>query len=87
MKSSSHTIVGIHVRDRRKRVPGVQALLTKYGCHIRTRLGLHEASETVCDPAGLILLEMTGDKKTLDAFVKEVSALDGVDVKKMAFPH
>jgi hypothetical protein len=30
---------------------------------------------------------LAGDRKDIDAFVKEVSSLQGVDVKKMTFPH
>jgi hypothetical protein len=87
MKKPGHVIVGIHVRDRIRKVPDIQKILSKHGCAIKTRLGLHEVSESFCDPAGLILLEMAGDKKSVDAFVKEVSALAGVEVKKMTFSH
>jgi hypothetical protein len=87
MRIQGHVIVGIHVRDRIRKVPEFQKILSKHGCAIKTRLGLHEVSGDFCDPAGLILLEMAGDRKSVDAFVKEVSALDGVEVKKMTFTH
>ena len=38
-----HIIFGVHVTQRVDNVPAVQAVLTKYGCNIRTRLGLHDA--------------------------------------------
>jgi hypothetical protein len=87
MKKSSHVIVGIHIHDRVKQAPALQKLLSEYGCRIKTRIGLHEASEEFCSPTGVIILEMIGDGKTLEAFVRRAGAIDGVDVKKMIFPH
>jgi hypothetical protein len=87
MKKPGHVIVGIHVLDRIRKVPDIQKILSRHGCAIKTRLGLHETADGFCDPAGLILLEMAGDRKAIDAFVKEVSSLQGVDVKKMTFSH
>ena len=37
-------IMGIQVGDREQEAVKVQELLTKQGCIIKTRLGLHEAS-------------------------------------------
>ena len=48
-----HTIFGIHISQRTENVPAVQAVLTKYGCNIRTRLGIHDADATSCSPSGL----------------------------------
>jgi hypothetical protein len=84
---SSHFIVGIHIHDRMKQAPALQRLLSEYGCHIRTRLGLHDTGGNFCSPAGVILLELTGDRKTVDAFVGKAGAIEGVDVKKMIFTH
>jgi len=55
------TIMLILVGKRRESAVAVQKLLTDYGCYIRTRLGLHDASETVCADDGLIILELVGD--------------------------
>jgi hypothetical protein len=84
---SSHFIVGLHIHDRMKQAPALQKVLSEYGCHIKTRIGLHEASEEFCSPAGVVLLEMVGDRKALEAFVRRAGAIDGVDVKKMIFSH
>jgi len=56
------TIMLILVGKRRESAVAVQKLLTDYGCYIKTRLGLHDASETVCADDGLIILELVGDK-------------------------
>jgi hypothetical protein len=85
--NSGHFIVGIHIHDRMKQAPALQKLLSEYGCRIKTRIGLHEASEEFCSPTGVVLLEMIGDRKTLDEFVRRAGAIDGMDVKKMVFSH
>ena len=48
-----HTIFGIHISHRTENVPALQATLTKYGSHIWTRLGIHDADATSCSPSGL----------------------------------
>ncbi len=78
-----HIIFGIHVNQRVKDIPAVQGLLTKYGCNIRTRLGIHDADETMCSPSGLILVDVFGQE--CEDFYKELVALAGVNVQRMDF--
>ena len=80
-----HHIFGIHVINRPENVPPVQACLTKYGCNIRTRLGIHDASETSCSPSGLILVDVFGEDATVEAFYKELAEMKGVELKRMDF--
>jgi hypothetical protein len=78
-------ILGIRITDRVKEVSDVQHILTKFGCSIRTRLGLHEVKDDFCSRSGMIILELTG---TRDEFVKlenELLKVDGLEVKKMVF--
>ena len=56
------TVLGIRIEDRVKEAGEVQKVLTKFGCSIKTRLGLHEVSNDFCSSSGLILLELTGPK-------------------------
>ena len=84
---NDHLIFGIHVKKRLKRAGQVQELLSEYGCHIRTRLGLHEASPGVCSPDGLILLEMIGDRAACRELATKLAAVDGVEVHTMEFTH
>jgi hypothetical protein len=70
-----------------RRAEEVQKALTDCGCQIRTRVGLHDASEDYCSPNGLILLEVVGPAGTLAAMVKRLKGIPGVDVKKMVFGH
>ena len=79
-----HTIFGVHITDRVKNVPAVQAILTKYGCNIRVRLGLHDTSEDRCSPCGLVLLEVIGAEAE-DLF-NELKTVEGVNVQRMDFP-
>jgi hypothetical protein len=79
-----HLIVGVHVTNRVKDVPKIQAILTEYGCNIRTRLGLHDADETRCSPGGVILLELVGDATRCGQLARKLAAVKGVEVRKMA---
>ena len=83
----NHVILGVHIDDRIKEVPDVQKILTKYGCQIKTRIGLHHVDEKFCSPRGLILLELYGDEKILGEMTDTLSKLDGVEVQKMVFKH
>jgi ACT domain-containing protein len=86
MEKLRHVVLGIHITDRVQHVPDVQSLLTKYGCSIRTRLGLHNTGR-FCSPNGLILLEMAGDEEPIWQLMEELEAIEGVDVQKMVFEH
>lgn len=78
-------IIGILIPDRVKDAVKIQQALTKYGCSIKTRLGLHEASSETCACNGLIILELTGKKEEWDALEKELKAVEGVKIQKMSF--
>ena len=82
MKTSTKTILGVHVAQRTKHTAKVQKILSDYGCSIRTRVGLHDAAEGVCSPNGLILLEVVNKASELAAALAKVP---GVTVKKMVF--
>lgn len=86
-KSGNHYIIGIHISNRVKHVPSVQTVLTEFGCYIKTRLGLHEASDSTCSPNGLLIVELVGGESKAEEFVKTLSAIEGVDVQKMVFTH
>lgn len=84
----SRIILGIKVDSRRDDATSVQTLLTEYGCFIKTRLGLHNASDerTMCSEDGLILLEfiLNADKEALE-LEQKLEALGSVHVRKMVF--
>jgi hypothetical protein len=84
---AKHIIIGVHVTDRMIEAGAVQAVLTKYGCSIKTRLGLHHVDADFCSPRGLILLEMTSDEAVCAEMAHRLAAIEGVEVKKMVFDH
>lgn len=49
-------ILGIHLANPAKAGEKLQDILTKYGCTIRTRMGLHNDEEDGSE--GLIILEL-----------------------------
>lgn len=76
----THTIIGIHLTNRTEEAAGLQQILSKYGCSIKTRIGLHETSEGQCSPGGLILLEVISKA---DELIQELSGK--FEVKTMQF--
>ena len=78
-------ILGIHITDRVKEVSEVQSILTKFGCTIKTRLGLHEVKDDFCARSGLILLELTGSREEFIKLENELLMVKGLEVKKMVF--
>ncbi|MGM0497952.1 MAG: hypothetical protein ACQESJ_08545 [Bacteroidota bacterium] len=78
-------ILGVVITDRKKEAGEVQKVLTKYGCSIKTRLGLHEASNENCSNEGLILLELIGDFKEMDNLEEELQKIEGTQTQKMSF--
>ncbi len=80
-------ILGIHIKNRAQEATKIQCILTKYGCSIKTRLGLHEVTEDHCSTNGIILLELTGSVEECNKLENELHALSGVEVKKMVFEY
>jgi hypothetical protein len=78
-------VLGIQITEREHAASKVQASLTKFGCSIKTRLGLHDATYEGCSPEGLILLELSGDTTEFYKLENELLAIDGVNVRKMVF--
>ncbi|MDG5814201.1 hypothetical protein QA601_03860 [Chitinispirillales bacterium ANBcel5] len=82
-----HYIVGVHITDRVKHVPDVQDIFTKFGCFIKTRVGIHDTSDNACSPNGLVLIELLGDDGKFGEFTDALCKIEGVEVKHMVFDH
>jgi hypothetical protein len=78
-------ILGILIKHRQQNILLVQDILSKFGCSIRTRLGINISHEYKVSDAGLILLELTGDIKEMDKLEDALSDLHEVQVNKMVF--
>lgn len=78
-------ILGLMVKHREKMATRMQGIFTKYGCSIKTRLGLNEIDIPGQGEAGLIILELMGDMEECMRLENELHTLDGVMVRKMIF--
>lgn len=76
------SIIAIKLSPRNSVAPKVQEVLTEYGCIIKTRLGLHEASKDKCSSAGLILLDLLNDDKDkIKNLLKDLNSIEQVTAK------
>jgi hypothetical protein len=78
-------VLGIYVSERVQKVNQIQPILTKFGCSIKTRLGLHETDGENCSKNGLMVLELSGDPAEFVKLENELLRVEGLDVKKMVF--
>ena len=82
-----HIILGVHIHNRDENAVRVQQLLTEYGGHIKTRLGLHEVGDGKNSNGGVLLLELVGDEARCGELAAKLGAIIGVEVQKMEFSH
>lgn len=76
------SIMLIKISPRNEIAPKVQELLTKHGCIIKTRLGLHEASVNSCSQSGLIILDLLNENQDeINDLKNNLNNLDGVNAK------
>lgn len=64
------TIIGVKLENRIECAVDFQKIITKFGCQIRTRLGLHPPDDFICLNYGIVLLEVLGEPNIL---IKELS--------------
>lgn len=73
------TIIAISIGNRNEAASEVQDILTKFGCIIRTRLGLHTMGDD-CSRKGLILLEVSSENqeeiKELEENLKKIETVN-----------
>jgi hypothetical protein len=78
---SYYYVIGVRMDNRINNASGLQQVLTRNGCKIKARLGLHEISEDLCATDGLIILQPFGEKEEIEQLVKDLNILDGVKAK------
>lgn len=78
------TIMGVRLDNRLETAVEFQKVLTKFGCIIKTRLGLHEVSEQKCAHNGIILMELTDDSEA-GKFQNELAEIEGLEIQIMKF--
>jgi hypothetical protein len=84
MEGDGSTILGIMVPRRDGLGPAVQAILTSYGCVIRTRLGVNEVY--FGEPAGLIILELAGDRSQFASLERSLREIEEIAIGRICFP-
>ncbi len=77
------TILGIKLAKRTETAPMLQEILSKYGCNIKTRIGLHDVRDGICAPDGVILLEVIGDEKIISDMLFELNSIQNIKLEKM----
>lgn len=80
---SAAEILGVLIPRDYEIVKSVQKILTSYGCNIRTRLGVNETF--FGEPAGLIILELTGDSKQRELLERDLRTINQIHVRKIVF--
>lgn len=79
-------ILGMTVSNRREVAADVQKILSRYGCSIRTRLGINDSEdEGMTEAGGLIILELTGEITEWEKLEAELRQVLNVEVNKMDF--
>lgn len=78
---SYYYVIGVRMDNRVANASSFQQALTKNGCKIKARLGLHEVSEDSCATDGLIILQPFGEKEEIEQLVLDLNKLEGVKAK------
>jgi hypothetical protein len=78
---SCYYIIGIRMDNRTYNAVKFQDVLTKNGCKIKARLGLHEVSDDACSNDGIIVLQPYGSKEDVEALVRELNGLEGITAR------
>lgn len=74
----SRIILHVLQQKRHDTAIEVQKVLTDHGCLIKTRIGLHQTSESSCSEDGLIILELLNDKTKAVEMKNKLSSISGV---------
>lgn len=78
-------LMGVLIKERQNTATKVQEIFTKYGCSIKTRLGMHEATDDKCAPHGLVILELVGKEDEMLQMEKELNDIPSVEAKNITF--
>lgn len=75
------TIMVVLLDKRTDAAPRVQEILTRYGCIIGTRIGLHQLND--CSEEGLIILHIGGNDGEVEKLAGELAGVYRVKVQQM----
>ena len=77
-------LMAILQENRVETATKVQEVLTRNGCSIRVRLGLHDAGVASCSNSGLILLQICGEKADAEKLQADLQSVPHVKAKMMS---
>ncbi len=77
------TVMSILIDKRTEAAVRVQEILTKYGCSIHARFGLHEAGGASCEEEGLIILYLCDKEAVIQELESSLRVVKGVTVRQM----
>lgn len=77
-------IILILISNRTDSAQRVQKVLTETGCHIKTRLGLHQGVENACSESGLIILEMSSPAEDNKELTVNLNSIKGVHAEMVS---
>ena len=80
-------IIGLLITDRIKEAGKTQEVLTRHAHIIKSRLGFHEVSESICSRVGFIILQVVSNNEEFENFLKELNEIRGVEVQQMVFHY
>jgi len=74
-------VVAVLISRRTDDAAKLQEVLTRHGCVIKTRLGLHEVDG--CREDGLVILHVCGAEQALADLVSDINAQSGIRAQIM----
>ena len=77
------TIIAVRLNQRIENAEKFQNILSKYGCNIKTRIGIHDVANSICSPDGVILLDGIGEQEIINNFIVELNAIKELKVKSI----
>jgi len=77
------TVMVVLISHRHEAAAKVQAVLTGWGCMIKTRLGLHQGVQENCSEKGLLFLDLVGEEEKLEELERKLGVIKGVTAKKI----
>lgn len=80
------TILGVLLQNRTNTATTFQEVISRHGCKIKTRIGLHNVSSTSCSTDGVILLEVLGEDDEITSLIEDIKAtIPNAQVQQMTF--
>lgn len=77
-------ILGLKVQEKKDISGKLQEIFTKFGCSIKTRIGLNETNSQH-HATGIIILECCGDMEQIILLENELKKIENLELQKMNF--